>query len=350
MNKRTLLAFILVLVVALGLWTLFRKKLEASKPPTPVAEPQPPQLPPHPAAPSILDTQSLVTVDRSPSNTVMIEGVPVSKDYLLYADHVRQDPLYDWKQPINFYGKVVDESNQPIDGASVDYTWSTLSKTGTLTKHDQTDISGLFSIHEIGSGIGITASKEGYYTSPSERLKNFEYANHGEGVFTPDAANPVVFHLRKRGVGADLITSQYGVRTDFPISIPLDGTPVRVDLVQRRVAESGQVQISERKPEHGSWREATSWSFRMDIPDGGFVEETEQFPFEAPESGYQQVIEFQFQKDSTNWIEGINKSYYIKFGSPPRYGRFQVQTDLSYGGAILSYAINPDGSRNLEPK
>jgi hypothetical protein len=65
MNKRTLLAFILVLLVALGLWTLLRKKPEASKPPTPVAEAQPTQSPPHPAPPSILDTQSLVTMDMN---------------------------------------------------------------------------------------------------------------------------------------------------------------------------------------------------------------------------------------------------------------------------------------------
>lgn len=35
---------------------------------------------------------------------------------------------------------------------------------------------------------------------------------------------------------------------------------------------------------------------------------------------------------------------------PPLYARFQLQTAISYGGAIITYAINPDGSRNLEPK
>ena len=119
--------------------------------------------------------------------------------------------------------------------------------------------------------------------------------------------------------------------------------------MQRKTGDSGQIQISEHKPEYLEWKQATSWSFRMEIPDGGFVEHNDEFPFEAPVDGYQSVVEFNFQKGDTNWMD-INKKYYIKFGNPPRYGIFNVQTSISMGGAITSYAINPDGSRYLEPK
>ena len=51
---------------------------------------------------------------RTRSNTVTAEGVPLSEDFLRYREHVRADPAYDWKQPISFYGKVVDENNQPV--------------------------------------------------------------------------------------------------------------------------------------------------------------------------------------------------------------------------------------------
>src|SRR5206468_3880099 len=83
---------------------------------------------------------------------------------------------------------------------------------------------GFFSIHQTGKRISITVSKEGFYTPPSERLRSYEYANPGDGLFTPDPANPVVFHLRKKGAGADLITSQYGVKSYFGVRLPLDGT------------------------------------------------------------------------------------------------------------------------------
>jgi hypothetical protein len=61
-------------------------------------------------------------------------------------------------------------------------------------------------------------------------------------------------------------------------------------------------------------------------------------------------VEFLFQKETPGWSEGIKKSYYIKFGDPPRYGSLQVATSLISGGAVLVYAINPEGSTNLEPQ
>lgn len=350
---RRFLTLLFVLLVGLGLWTLLRKKPESPMPSTPVeAQNQPPlhrTSPNSPQAPSSV-APALPRSHSQTSNTVVVEGVPVSEDVIRYIQSVKADPLYDWKQLINFYGKAVDENNQSVAGASVDYTWSTISTNGTLTKHGVTDGAGLFEIHETGKRISISVSKEGYYTTPSERLMSYEYANPGDGLFTPDPANPVVFHLRKQGRGVDLITSHYGASSTFPVNIPRDGSPVMLDVIQRKVGNSGQIQISENKPAHDAWQQATSWWFRMEIPDGGFVEQKDEFPFEAPESGYQNVVQFEFQQGQTNWTTGLKKDFYVKFGNPPRYGRFQVQTDISYGGAIITYAINPDGSRNLEPK
>jgi hypothetical protein len=267
-----------------------------------------------------------------------------------YVQKTLADPQYDWKQPISFYGEVVDETHKPVFEANVHFTWTDLSKKGTSEDDTKSDSDGLFSLHHrTGKRISVTVSKEGFYTTPSERLSSFEYANPADGLFSPDPNNPIVFHLRKKGVGVELITSQYGMSPDFPIHVPRDGTRVQIDLLQRKVGESGQIQISESKPEQTAWKQATSWSFRMEIPDGGFVEENEEFPFEAPETGYRSVVQFDFQQGQTNWATLLKKDFYIKFGNPPRYGRFQVQTGISYGGAILTYAINPSGSRNLEP-
>ena len=87
----------------------------------------------------------------------------------------------------------------------------------------------------------------------------------------------------------------------------------------------------------------------MSIPSGGFIEQNEEFPFEAPESGYKPMVEFDFRVGETNWSQSLHKSYYIVFGQPPRYGRIDVQTGI-YRGVSLSYAINADGTRNLEPR
>jgi len=40
---------------------------------------------------------------------------------------------------------------------------------------------------------------------------------------------------------------------------------------------------------------------------------------------------------------------YLRRLSPPQYGRIRVRTTMTTG-TILEYAINPDGSRYLEPR
>src|SRR5690242_12095939 len=109
------------------------------------------------------------------------------------------------------------------------------------------------------------------------------------------------------------------------------------------------MEISAIKPPHEDNREPKEWSFRISIPDGGFVQHNEEFPFEAPESGYQPTIEFRFKPGETNWTDRFTGQYYIAFGQPRKYGRIVIATQI-YRGFSLSYAINPDGSRDLEPK
>jgi hypothetical protein len=180
-------------------------------------------------------------------------------------------------------------------------------------------------------------------------VRNQSEFDYSEG-FVGDITNPVFFYLRKRGNGTDLITSQYGVfRTlDFSASTR-DGSPVRVDFFNRKVGPVGQMEVSQNKPTYEAWRTATNWSYKLAIPDGGFVETNDEFPFEAPPSGYQPVMEFKFRKGETNWTDRIDKVFYIAFGNPRRYGRVRVETTMTTG-TILEYAINPDGSRYLEPK
>lgn len=344
---------IVLLLAALVLLILFHKKPDSSTQPSSAeVEPHTPtQMPNH--IPESSRPSSSAVAPYSDAHTLTSkkgdEGAPVSQEVLRYVQNVRADPQYDWKQPINFYGKVVDESNQPVADADAHFSWTDLSVNGTSEANAESDANGMFSlIDRTGKRLSVTVSKSGYYSRSSAR-GSYEYANPADGLFTPDQSNPVVFHLRKKGVSVDLITSQFGMNSTFPISIPRDGTPVNLDVMRRQVGGNGQIQISEMKPEYSDWKKATEWSFKMEIPDGGFMKESDEFPFEAPEKGYQPTVEFKFQKD-VNWTENLQKDYYIKFGTPARYGRLHIQTGISMGGAILTYAINPDGSRNLEPQ
>jgi len=277
-----------------------------------------------------------------------------------------------WKEqlsaPISFYGKIVDEADLPVSGASVELTWNdlppdneTMNYTGenftpfafAHEAHGQatSDAQGLFSLlDKKGKRLCVSVAKPGFYSTGAARLQCFEYGDPLVGIFRPDPSNPIVFRLRKKGPGVDLITSQLGVRPDLGVRAPLDGTPVRVDLMSRKVGGEGPLEISQNKPDYAHWQQATQWSFRMALTDGGFVQQEEEFPFEAPETGYQPVVDFTFRNSETNWTTGLKRQFYIVFGNPRRYGRLVVESAIEMEGARLTYFINPAGSRYLEPK
>ena len=223
MGRRILLAFIVLVLVGLGLWALLRNKAASPTPSTLVeAQNHTPDSPPSQAAPSISRAPSPATpapTHPRSHTTNTVEGVPISQDVVDYVRKSTADPQYDWKQPINFYGKVVDDNSAPLSGATIDFKWNDLSMEGTSASQTVSDAEGYFSLLDrTGKRLYVQVHKDGYYTSRQSGIA-FEYANPADGLFTPDSNNPVVFHLRKKGAGVDLVTSQSGVKSYFGVTL-----------------------------------------------------------------------------------------------------------------------------------
>lgn len=309
--------------------------------------------------PRNLGESSYLQESKQSSSTQASANPPVPPETTTPGEtqHIRSSSLTNvvelWKHqnhvPIEFYGKVVDDKEQPLEGASIVFTpgWVFPSE-GYRNSRTATDKNGSFAFSgAMGRTLSVEVTKAGYYPMRSLNTNDFDYVGHGSEPFRPVSSEPVVFHLRKKGEGTELITSRRGVYPDLVIKGLTNGTPLRVDFFQRKTGSEGQMELSAVKPPVG--QPATDWSFRMSIPDGGFVEHNDEFPFEAPESGYKSMVEFQFKAGTTNWAQRLRKSYYIAFGQPKRYGRIEVETEL-HTAVRLKYAINPDGSRYLEPK
>lgn len=285
-------------------------------------------------------------VPQAPSAPKSAQDAPPPPTVAEASNSFYEQTLRDWQVPIEFYGKVVDEDGNPVPAASVRFHWTDMTvEDNVSTSETHSDSKGLFALNgKHGRSLEVWVSNEGYYASQHGQ-KGFLYAYANER-FSPDPGNPVVFTLRKKGQGAVLVTSENGIRPDVAVRIPKDGTPVRVDFFRKQASEAGQLEISQQKP---PWREATKWSLRMSIPDGGFVENGDEFQFEAPETGYLPAVEYHFTNGQPNWTTHLTKQYYISFGHPLEYGWLRVQSDLAQETIFLTYAINPSGSRNLEP-
>src|SRR5262249_8947029 len=87
---------------------------------------------------------------------------------------------------------------------------------------------------------------------------------------------------------------------------------------------------------------------------GGLKSTVEDFPFAAPETDYEGPIEVGMARDDPKWWAEIKGQFYFYIGEPRVYGRCRYELLLSNGysnsvsGLVLTFWVNPSGSRNLE--
>lgn len=271
-----------------------------------------------------------------------------------YLRNIERDSFYQWKIPIRFYGKVINQFNNPVVRASVHLQWINRQGANGVGESDiLTDNKGLFSLEGVkGKCLIVRIAKNGYYDiSEKENQIGFEYANPAESWFyEPDSNKPVVFHLRKKGETESLIVKNLQLRLSG------EGTTGVVDLLTGKESPSdGQLQITVWKPMITVEQMNTGkvfpydWRVQVKINDGGLKEHKDVFPFEAPESGY--VAEYDESLHAINGASpgvSVDKEFYFYFGEPRKYGRMHFRTDGHRPLIFIDYWLNPSGSRNLE--
>lgn len=253
------------------------------------------------------------------------------------------DSNFEWKMPIEFFGKVVDQLNAPIAGATVDLQWSVVG--GTENRKMISESDGTFSVSGVqGKRLGVAITKEGYwYTRDSGR--SFEYAEFFDDQFhTPDKTHPVVFRLQKL-MGAEPVYV-------FPVSgrTTPDGPALWLNVEQGKFEPTGDfsfaVSLGDKKTRMGqeytivvqAWNGAT------------FAPTSEEFPFLAPEEGYQKELTVHQVADDPNYQLRRNIKLYAKLPGG-RYAFVGMDVALIPGGDVLlsgGVRYNEKWSKNLE--
>lgn len=287
-------------------------------------------------------THSYALPDEYPQISIKAQSridAVLAENERLNRDHAAQ-----WKTPIAFYGVVEDENKQPVADATIKFEWNDLSAKGTSTSQTHSDAAGRFELSGVrGKGLSADVSKAGYYKVYDGRRTDFEFSMPAEeSYYEPDASQPVVFFLRKKGVGAPLIERNVRITT------PLDGTPARYDLVSGKASVYGEFIVRAWKPRKGT-PFPFDWRFLLTIPGGGFAMQLDQFGFEAPTVGYSESLDKSAHTalpDITSVMEG---KVFIAFGESRVYGRLEFRTKARDSAVYLHYFINQDGSTYLEP-
>jgi hypothetical protein len=290
-------------------------------------------------------TNKMAALGSAYRNEKIGKGVAMAETFLL-EDNQSQE----------FYGKVIDQYGQTVDGADV--TGEIIRafeckpeerKMFHLPTNDvyktQTDNEGFFQFTGIrGWKFDVSLGKNGYQLGNDEARK-------GSAGQKTSPTNRTIFTMWKLRGPEPMIHGQkfYGITPDwrmFTIDLEnhkkIEGTNIDGDLL---------VQI-ERPPQIKP-REKFDWSFVMTAINGGFIEITNAgYLNEAPESGYDQQYKINMLSSDPKW-QGwqIEKTFYLKSRSGQVYGHFHLEIIPDYNDTSalnIEYYINPSGSRNLE--
>ncbi len=253
-------------------------------------------------------------------------------------------------RPINFYGKIVDENNSAIPGASIQLAWTKWAPEGYSEVMIKSDNDGLFSLTDVeGRRLLVNVSKGGYHP-PSSSDNSFEYGDASDRRYhQPDPNNPVVFVLTQKGKAEPLI------KTDIPgfgktAQLPKDGTEVEFDINKGQIVKAGegQIRISLYIGQTTKTEKKFDWKCRLSVPGGGIQQRKHALAFQAPAEGYLPFTEIEIAKsDDKQWRGDVQQTFFIKLANGS-FGRLDFFVLARNGGFQLQSFINPTGSRNLE--
>lgn len=246
------------------------------------------------------------------------------------------DPWWGGKIPIEFYGRVVDEHSNAVAGASASFSWLDLSPAGTSQRVIQSDAQGNFSIAGIkGASMLVNVSKDGYLPARSENHNAFDFASFSSANFyQPDAAHPVIFHLRKKGITEPLVHNSYKI----PVSL---GNTEVVKLNNGQTTMDFTLLAND-------WHREGKWEGQVSFQNGGIIPTAEEFITQAPAEGYQQSFTLDKQTPkSPKWTSGQGGFFYLQSGQ--NYGRIDIRMIPGLKTVYLDVWINPKpGGRNIE--
>ncbi len=252
--------------------------------------------------------------------------------------------------PIDFYGIVLDQHDQPVSAAQVVFSIVSAfdfvnpkQQTGTVSGPD-----GRFSIGDKqGASIYVKVSHPDYLFSPSAQQSSSFYQNPNavKKEQLPTKDHPAVFRLIKKGATEPLLRIKQVLR-----NVPKSGQAMRVGLTGQNASDLAIQVWTSPRPAGAANNAPFDWKMRIEVPGGGLVAYEDAYQFEAPEDGYMPSVEFAMPVGGIEgkWRDRLEETFFVKLanGSYARM-RFEMIAGGNHFAVVESY-YNPSGSRNLE--
>lgn len=244
----------------------------------------------------------------------------------------------------DFYGKIIDQYGKPIGGVDITGEIVLIENYNSERRkmyRTESDEKGLFQFTGIrGWKFDVQLRKSGY--KMGERGKGYQAPVGGKS--SPDSRETLTMWKLRGPEPLDY--------SAIEAKIPHDGTPTSFDITTGRQTPKGDFRVTlfQYPLEIKTGRERFNWAVKVEIPDGGLVEEDDPYPYWAPTDGYQSSFEFDVSSNSPDWWPNLKRVFYIKTAQE-HYGLMQlgVFPGRSPTGVEAHFTINPSGSQNLEP-
>ncbi len=303
------------------------------------------------------------------AGTIVHSAPPPLQEDRERAEHAAEEAALrkafkDSDVPIVFWGRVVDQKGDGIDGANVivgvtRYDPHNPMFLGVKSIDVLTDKAGHFAVeNERGSSLSVRQIAKDGYVFPSDELARrgpFYYVPSYTDRHIPDPDNPVVFRMRKIGETALLLSTvrsqSIRVRPDGQVvvgSVPSPEFrsyhPDAADLLPG-FAVSGKVSDVNR-----------DWVFNFTGKrEGDKVLLLDRMPYRAPEEGYASSAEFRVPlrngPSPEPYPRGVETFLVVRTTAPEVFLAVRLHVNPSEDICIIYYnmTINPYGGRSFEP-
>lgn len=342
MRKRILIVGLLVLAVFLA-WWLWASKQSAA--PTPSATNPSPKS----EVGSAQNTKAPGASTSAQSGAAPASTKPGLKEQL-------REVMNSANRPISFFGKVIDQDDNPIPDVKVTFEIRYTKEVGPVGIGDTFDYpsvttgsDGRFALTGAKGAVLAVKSLEKPGYEPSEQATRGVYWYwRDKDPYRPDPDNPKLFHMWKKA-GAEKL-----IRKGIGHAIRYDGTPTTFDLLTGNTASTGDLRVSlVRNPQQIAYGQRDyEWTATVEVPNGGVIVSTAEQMYLAPVDGYQNKIIVHMPANAPQWTNSKDVAVYLKLRDGKYYGRakleFMVGSDRETTPFSITSFVNPSGSRNLE--
>ena len=290
----------------------------------------------HPAEHDLADVKSPTSTNENLSSNRPSQTLSQAGRYLAEKGADRD---FDWKRPIEFYGRVVDQNGDPVPHTHVRLQWSDSSESGATESNIKTEADGSFALRGVkGKSLSVLPQKNGYTLLREGNEIAFEYADPTLPWFhKPDSNKPVLFRLFKHGKPDQLVTG----KLEKPLKH--DGTDTIIPLD----SSIGSLIVRSITAEKTEARPKPDWSVNIELQEAMLKPTTEPFPSFAPGTGYSATFHRAETFESETWSSNFEQNFYFVTQAPVRYGKIKIFFAASGRVIRIEYWVNPSGERSL---